>query len=228
MLQTDIITIIGAIVVLAFIILAIFIGIKNNKTKFDKKKADEFLQGLSDTFYKKMMSIVINFDVTEYSSIQEFEEETLSCIYNELWDYVSEELLELSQADIISAVVVKILNKEYVEAFIKKLVEEYNIVERLNSIWEDNKNNEIVEEDKKLQEMFSDQSQYVEESKAEDLIPVQVEEPSKEDIKSLIPAVDDEKEYDPETDSSVETINEEETFVDSRGRLRSKKTGRYV
>ena len=68
----------------------------------------------------------------------------------------------------------------------------------------------MVEEDKKLQETFSDSKQYNEESSYNDLPPVEETVIPEEELSKLNPQTDEIQDYDPETDSSVEVVEEDD------------------
>ena len=68
-----IVSIIGGLIILGLVVLAIFIRMKKNPSIYDKQAATEFLEGLSNIFYQKMMDIVGNIKFDKYSSIEEME-----------------------------------------------------------------------------------------------------------------------------------------------------------
>ena len=86
----------------------------------------------------------------------------------------------------------------------------------------------MVEDDNNLQEEFSDQEKYIEESTDDDLTHGEmVNKPTEEELNELNPQVDEEEELDPKNDPSVEVIDDD-IYYDKSGRPRSKKTGKWV
>lgn len=236
-MDTTLLSIIGGIIVLAIIIAAMVIRYKSNSSAFDKESATEFLEGLSDIFYEKIMDIINNINFADYDSLIELEASILSQIYDTIWEYVEKKLKEDSKTNIFSALTLKILNKEFVDKFVDKLLTEYNIVETMESGWSNHFNSKdversIVEEDKNLQDKFSDSSQFVETSDNSELPPAQDIAPSEEELAALNPQSDDEEELDIENDDSVELVdgnNEELPYIiDANGRKRDRKSGRYI
>ena len=228
--MNNVLTIILSGVILCLIILAVVIRFKSKPSAYDKEEAEKFLKGLSETFYNKMLSIVSTVDINSFSSLEDLEVSILNEIYDVIWDYVEEELEEASKSDIITAMVLKVLNKNFVIKFVDKLIEEYKINDNLCSKWNkklESASETIEAEDKDLQEKFSNSEEFIEEFSENDLKEAENVEPTAEDLASIIPPSDEEKEYNPEEDESVELIDDE-IYIDANGRKRDKKTGRFV
>ena len=222
-------TLIGGVIVLALIIIAIVIRMKNNPSAADKEAAKKFLEGLEDTFYKKMLDIITNINFTKYDSVGTMEANIICDIYDTIWDYIQDKTKDLVKEDILTALIVKVLDKEFVNDFIDNLVVKYKINDKLEEAWNNNfktKSNEAVEEDKILQDKFKDSDQYIENSTTSDLPPVEKTEPTAEELSKLNPPKDEEEEYDPE-DESMEIVDDD-TYIDDKGRKRNKTTGRFV
>lgn len=219
MTSDSLLTVFGGIVILVLIIIAVVIRLKNKPiTEEDQKSAQEFLEGLSDTFYQNIVDIINNIDFQNYQSLPELEVDILNTIYDNTWNYVEEQLKDISKTDVLTALALKILNKEYVERFIDGIIEKYDINNKISEAWDkyfSAKEKEVEEEDKKLQEQFSDDEKYItEESTPEDLPPVEKEEPSEEELKNIIPPSEEEPDYDASSDNSVEVVGEETTTVE--------------
>lgn len=225
-------TIIGAILLVICVIVAIVIRGKSNKpTVADKITAKEFLEGLSEVFYNKMLEIVNTVDITKFDSIEELEVSLLSDIYSACWTYTEEQLAEHAQEDILTAMVLRIIDKDFVTKFIDELINNKEINRMISEMW-DSKfevvSEEVIEEDNKLIEEFSNTEEYVEEFNENVLEEAKEVIPTEEEIAVLNPQLEvDEVEYDPETDTSVEVI-EDDVYIDENGRKRSKSTGRFV
>lgn len=229
-MDNTLLTVIGGIIILALISIALVVRFKTKPSTFDKEAAENFLKGLSDNIYDEIIHIVNDFDLSEFDSIEGFEAHVLFNIYDAAWEYISDELEEAAKTDILTAMALKVLNREFVEKFIDKLVEKYDISEKITQVWNRNFEEkvaaELVAKDEQLQLEFASDS-YVEENGENHLVAAVEVVPTEEELSVLNPPTEEEKEYNPEEDSSVEVI-EEETFIDSRGRRRSRKTGRYV
>lgn len=222
-----IITLIGGLVILGLIIAAIVIRFKTKQSANDKDYAKEFLNGLSETFQTKMVEIVNGFDFRLYNSLEEAEAAILSDIYEGLWEYVSVELEEASKNDIVAALSLKVLNKDFVFDFVSKLITEYKISEKIEESWVEkvkNINEEAEKADQELQDEFNNLYLYNQEVDKSELPIAEI----KEEEESEEENDDATKEYNPETDNSVELVEDDRYYYDKDGRRRDKLTGRFV
>lgn len=223
-------TVVGGILILAIIIGVMIIRYKSKPTVYDKDQAEKFIKGLSDTIYEKIVNIINNFDISYIEGIEDFENSILIEIYNTIWDYVEYELREAAKKDILTAMALKVLNREYIEQFLDILMKENGLIDKMWDKWDnfiEKKSDDIEEQDQSLQEQFSDPEQYNEDFDPKDLPEAQEQEVNEEEMGNINPPTDEEPEYNEESDSSVESI-EDDIFIDSRGRKRSKSTGRFV
>lgn len=229
--SNTIMTIIGGIVILVFIIIAIIIRMKTNPSAYDKEMAQNFLNKLSDTFYKKIVEIVNNIDLFSYSSVEELETSILTQIYDAVWDVVQKELEEQSQKDILTALSLKVINKDFVIQFVDKIIDNKSIMVNLTNEWVvshiEESSKESCKEDEALQKKFSDSNEYNENFDVKDLPPAQEIVPTEDELAELNPPSEEDINYSPEADDSVELIEENFT-IDSNGRKRDKLTGRFV
>lgn len=226
-------TIIGGIVILAAIGAAIYYRYKNQPSEEDRINAEKFLEGLKDNFYSKMLDIVNNINFKDYSSLEEVEVSILSEIYEALWIYTENELKVAAEKDIVTAMVLKVINKEFVDKFVDGIIEKNNIKNIITDGWAKffvSNNNTIEEAEKEAETKFVGDD-YNEVSYDEDLPAAEPKVIEEVELVNLNPPTDEGTELDPETDSSVEVYEEEkepETFLDKNGRLRYKSNGRFV
>ena len=207
-------TLIGGLVLLVLIITAIVIRRSSDSYKNGKESATSFLASLTNTFYNSIIEIINGIDLSSYSTLIEFETDVLSQIYDKMWDFVEGQIAEAAKTDILSAVALKILNKDFLTKFIDDLIEQNQILDKIMDRWNskiETTSESMVEEDKKLQETFSDSKQYNEESSYNDLPPVEETIIPEEELSKLNPQTDEIQDYDPETDSSVEVVEEDDT-----------------
>ena len=240
--QDLLLTLIGLGVIV--IVGVVFIIYRVRKTG-NKQEADDFLEGLSEEFKNLILKVIKSFTLEDISkidkdSIAEIENVILKEIYNTCWNYlrnVVEKNIDTNKDFFTQAVLALLENKEFVEEFIRKLIESeclQTVIHAKASILLEksieNKMVETEEEDKELQEEFSDQDKYIEELKDEDQTHgEEIEVPTEEELAELNPQVDEPEELDPENDPSVEVVeDEEDIYYDKSGRPRSKKTGKWV
>ena len=206
----------------------VYLKYKLSPNADDKEKAKNFLIQLKDDLYDLMINTIIEFDYSKYASISEMEIDVINSVIDTCKTSIRKEIEE--SKDLLSVLVLKCLDSEMIEKFIMDLIKEFDINDKVNTkIGEVVKDRyaEAEEEDKELVNKFSDQSLYVEEElPIEDLPPAEKPVVNPEVLANLNPQVDEEEEFNSE-DESMEIVDEE-TYVDTNGRLRSKSTGQYV
>lgn len=240
--NTDLlITLIGLGFLLIVGIIVIITSIKKNG---DKKEANEFLEGLASELRELILNIIRKFNIDDLDNLDEdsiakIENSILKDIYNTTWEYIKNVVEKKSESEVdffTQAVLALLENREFVEEFIKKMITSNsmnNVIHaRATALLDDKVESRMVEseeEDKNLQEEFSDQEKYIEELKDEDQTHGEdVNIPTAEEMGELNPQIDEPEELDPENDSSVEVIEEDDIYYDKSGRPRSKKTGKWV
>lgn len=230
-MNQELFSIITALLILALFVVCIVVRFKKYPSSLDKNQANKFLEGLSIRIYDTMCNIIASNSPTEYDSVEEFEADILKKIYTQVYDYIKNELARADQNDIFTIMTLRVLDEKFIYKYIDSLIEKFEINDRLKSVEESVKIDQISEsskkEDNELAKEFSNSELYNEEVSDEDLAPAEEVCPTEEELAGLNPQTDDEVEYDPESDSSVEVV-EDDTFIDAAGRKRSKATGRYV
>ena len=231
----------GVLVVISVIF--VFYTVKRSG---DKKEAERFLEGLSGKLEDVILEIIRSFEPSDIedisdAGIEKIETAILQKIYDVCWNYVKE-LVEKKNAenmDFFTRAVLSLLeNRDFVEEFIKKLVDDastkhtiYNRAKYVFLTVGERRIEELEEREEELTEEFSDKEKYVEESNEEDLPSGDSELlPTEEDLANLNPQRDEEEEeLDPDNDISVEVVDEDnDIYYDKAGRARSKKTGKWT
>lgn len=229
--SNTLLAIIGGIFILICIIIALIIRFKTKPSIYDQESATNFLNGLSDTFYDVISDIIENINFDDYDSLVELENDIIEQIYDTILNYTKDYLNQAAKDDIITSIVFKLLNNEdRIIQFIDELIRKYDVTKKLEGAWAENfkiKTANISEADSELEEIYSDKSQYIETVSDKDLIPAKDVLPTDEELQNLNPPSEEDKEYDPENDDSVEVIDDD-SYIDKQGRRRSKSTGRFV
>ena len=232
---SNIVPLICGIVVIIAAGIIIFLR-KTRPSSSDKKAAEEFIKGLSDTFYKTMLDIANSIDPKEFSNIEAFEESILKRIYSDIYDYTESKLKEAASTDIISAMVLKIIDKEYIINVIDTIYKNGNIENIIKDIWAKNFEEKVSEMESNIQdvaighdvngnEIIYTGSDYNEDFDEKNDLPLaEEEEIDPEALSKVIPPSDDE-----EPSFNEDLIDEDDDiFIDKNGRKRDKKTGRYT
>lgn len=226
-------------------IIAVIFVIYSVKKSGDKKEAERFLDGLSGKLEDIILEIIRSFDISDLENISEIgvekiETAMLEKIYDVCWNYVKEvvEKKNAENMDFFTRAVLSLLeNKEFVESFIIKLLDNattkhiiYDKAKNLSLSTAERRMEELEEREEKLTEEFSDEEKYNIGEIDEDDLPIGEDSdllPTEEDLAVLNPQKDEEEELDPENDDSVEVIDDD-IYYDKAGRARSKKTGKWT
>ena len=227
---------ISAIIVLIF---AIAFGIRffTSPKEKDKEKAKEFLEGLRDELYKSLVDIVAKFDYTKYKDIAELQMEIIYSVTDSGKRYIEEKIKEAASTNLISALVVKSLDEDFINKFIISIIEKMNIEESIQSSLSDDfksacEDNEKLEQE--LTEQFSSNEEFALTEDDVELEPADYNNIPEEELANLNPVREEgEEEYNPD-DESMELLTDEEAeelvsdiVIDSKGRARDK-SGRFV
>ena len=105
----------------------------------------------------------------------------------------------------------KALDKKNVLAFVDRLISMTDIKDQINTKWSDSfkvKISSMESEDKELADKFADKTEYVENVDNVVLEPAQEEAPKPDEEVNIIPPTEEEKDYDPEKDETVEYVEE--------------------
>lgn len=134
------------------------------RTRKNKEEAGEFLNKLAEDLYNAMIAYISNLDPSIFDkTLEEVETEVLKGLYDTLWNFVQTEAKTAEEDDQLAYAVLTALNRDLVDKFIDKLIDKFGIKDRIAALYEENKKEvieDLVEEDKDLQEKFSDESEY--------------------------------------------------------------------
>ena len=232
---SSIVPVAGGIIIVLAIGAAVFIRMKKSPSSSDKKAAEDFIKGLSDTFYKTMIDIVNNADPKKFDNIEAFETDILEKIYNDIYEYTKAKLEEAAESDIISAMVLKVIDKDYIIKFVDSVFNNGNIESIIKDVWAKNFEEKVSEmeevqdiaigHDVDGNEIIYSGSDYNENFDEKNDLPLAEDEDiDQEALRKVIPPSDDEEPVYNEDTSEDESL----FFFDKNGRKRDKKTGRYT
>ena len=156
--------IIGGAIIAICVIIAIVVRIRKSKDIDGKEEAKKFLEELENLIYTQIINIINTFDITKYQTIEDMESDILNTIFSEVWNFIEAKLEQASKEDLLSAVALKFLNKEFVYEFIQKILDQYKIMENLDEQYKANAislmESEMLKEDKELAIQFSNTEEY--------------------------------------------------------------------
>ena len=225
---------ISLIVTLLFVVgvgISIFITLKKNKE--GKDEANKFLEGLKSALFEKMLDIIKNFNYDDFDDLVGIEVSVVEAMVKCAKNYIMETIGK-SQS-ILSVIALKILTDEFIEQFVEKLINTIDIPATVEVQLGDKMerfNKEIVEEDKELEKEYSDSKIYFKEDneigELRNLSMDNIDELITTNKVEIIPPKDEEEPFN-EEDSSMEIVSDDSTtYVDSRGRVHDKATGKFI
>ena len=210
-MDTNLITIIGGIIVLAIVVGVTTLMIKKRNNN-DTKAAIEFLNGLGNELINIIIKTVKEIDPSEIDSAEEFEIIVLNAVYDKSWDYVQEQINLKLEDDSIIKTIINIVDKNYVIKFIDELCEKAGLTENIQGEYAAYRLsvNNTEEQDEALATEYSDEEKYhTDEVTDEDLEPAVDPVHTEEEIAALNPQKDEEEEFDA-TDESMELLPEDD------------------
>ena len=214
------------------------------KSSAGREEATKFLDGLKDALYNELVDIIKTFNYDDYDSLVGIESEIIIKMTDAAKVFITKEL-EKSQ-DLLSIIALKALTPEFIDKFVDLIINKIDIVKSVDEITNiklEERFKEFEDEDESLQKDYSDGSiYYIDE---DEVVPLEIAKeqelkdsddnglaergfvlPNKKELESLNPQTDSEESYDA-TDESMEIIADN-TYVDSRGRLHDKATGKFI
>lgn len=157
----DVVQIIAGIVIVAIIVFCIYIKIKKSS---NQKEANEFINSFSSQIQEDLVKLVLETDVSEVKSVEEAESIILKSIYDSSWKAIDKQAEYMKQEGQMSEAVFKLVNKENVDKLTTAIIEKFELEEKIqNNIYAKNieeSYDDMVAEDKALEEKFSDSNEY--------------------------------------------------------------------
>lgn len=203
-------TILGCLAILAIIIVCIIVYHKKaNKSADAEQELKDFLAGLENVIYNAMAGMIEDADYSKYTSVADMETSLLNTFYDEVTPYIITEVEDISDP-VVATIIKKLLNKEVIEDYINKIIETHDLKTKADNNYAAatiaKTSSQVAEEDKELEEEYSDQSKYVEEDDGK--LPSGEDEIEIDESKPINPPRDEEEPYDP-TDEGMELVNED-------------------
>ena len=195
-----------------------------------KEIAKIFLEGLRDNIYNNMLKVIKKFKYNNYDNLVGIETAVIKEMISSSVEYVQNEIIE---SPTLTRFAINFLyTTDTIENFVKIVVNSIdvskNIEKQLGDKYEEFVKNTIAEEEKYTEE-FKNNNYYEsdEDVKLEYTENRELTEEEKEEIKNLNPQTDEEESFNKD-DDSMEVIDESKYYIDSRGRVHDKSTGKFV
>lgn len=209
---------------------AIFI-VKDSIDRKNLKIAKEFIKKRSDTIYSKMLDkLSKNFNETDTDNLLQYKANIKQSLMEDIYDYIYSETVLYNSLS--KGAKKMILDKELLSDYLNSIIDDSNINDIITNKWSSmfEKKVEELSKDEDIakgididgNEIIFEGDDYAEDFDTKDLEAVEPEEIDMEEMSKVIPPSEsDDITYD-------EELADEETFIDKKGRKRSKKTGRFV
>lgn len=211
----NLVTIIGAVIILTVLVVVGYHLIKKNKN--DNGEALKFLDGLGDRLLEIVLDTIKNTRPEDIvNNIEEFEITVLNAIYDNCWNYVTEEINKKLDNDSTLKLILSAIDKEFVIRFIDSLCEKAGITASIEEQYVVYQNEIVVKPavatdtevaEYELDKEFSETEYHTgdEEVTDKDLEPAKEETHTEEEITALNPQRDeDDEEFDTDCMEEVE------------------------
>ena len=205
----------GIICGIVILIIFIFVIVMELRKSSDKKAASNFLQGLADEILTIILETINKVSPKDFNTLNDFYMYAIDEIYSNVWDFVTEKATSDDSIDRLTAAVFKYVDADRMESFINALISNNGIEDKIaNQYAAYNIKNfdHVVDEDKKLEEEYADEEQYIEISNDEDLAPTEEKTYTEKEIAAINPQREEEEEFDVD-DDSMEIITDKKEII---------------
>lgn len=188
------------IIILAVIIAAIIFKLLNRNPK---DKASKFMDNFSDQLLELIGEAVASVDPKDFSSAEEYRAKVIELIYTNCWELLKGQAMEALKNKNISSKVFNYITEESARHIVDSILYNNHSIQDIEDKFAayNLENSNIEEKDAELEEEYSDQDKYVEESKDEDLEEAKEIEVPEEEAEKLNPQKDEEEDFNIEDDS---------------------------
>ena len=208
---------IGLIVLLIFV----FVIVMELRKSSDKKAAVNFLQDLGDEILNVILRTISETSPKDFNSLEDFNNHLVEKIYNQVWDFITEKASSDNVIDKVTKAVFTYVDGDTLVKFINDIMEQNGITDKIANDFAAYSIKEcsdsIVEEDKKLEEEYSDKDQYVETSNDDELAPAEDKAPTEEEMAAINPQREEEEDFDAE-DDSMEIVTDKKEIITAKSK----------
>ena len=150
---TQLTTIACAIIIMAIVVIVLLIKMRNSKEL--KDKVDKFLNSISANIILVIKDVIENFDASDYSTLEEFEADIMSKIYETVFDTVKKEAEEVFKDDPLCEAIINKIDSTTIIKMVDKMFEVFNFTNDLEYNFGVASLKDIEEMDESLTQEFS-------------------------------------------------------------------------
>ena len=211
----------GILIGLVVLIIFVFVIVMELRKSSDKKAAINFLQDLGDEILDVILKTISETSPKDFNSLEDFNNHLVDKIYNQVWDFISEKAAGDNVIDKVTKAVFTYVDGDTLVKFINDIMEQNGIIDKIANDFAtysiEESSDSIIEEDKKLEEEYSDKDQYVETSNDDELAPAEDKAPTEEEIAAINPQREEEEDFNVE-DDSMEIVTDKKEIITAKSK----------
>lgn len=211
----------GILIGLVVLLIFIFVIVMELRKSSDKKAAVNFLQDLGDEILNVILKTISETFPKDFKSLEDFNNHLVDKIYNQVWDFVSEKAAGDNVIDKVTRAVFTYIDGDTLVKFINDIMDQNGITDKIANDFAaysiEEYSDSVVEEDKKLEEEYSDENQYVETSNDDELAPAEDKDPTEEEIAAINPQREEEEDFNAE-DDSMEIVTDKKEIITTKSK----------
>ena len=211
----------GILIGLVVLLIFVFVIVMELRKSSDKKAAINFLQDLGDEILDVILRTISETSPKDFMSLEDFNNHLVEKIYNQVWDFITEKASSDNVIDKVTKAVFTYVDGDTLVKFINDIMEQNGITDKIANDFAaysiEEGSDSIVEEDKKLEEEYSDKDQYIETSNDDELAPAEDKAPTKEEIAAINPQREEEEDFDAE-DDSMEIVTDKKEIITAKSK----------
>ena len=211
----------GILIGLVVLLIFVFVIVMELRKSSDKKAAINFLQNLGDEILNVILRTISETSPKDFKSLEDFNNHLVDKIYDQVWDFISEKATSDNVIDKVTKAVFTYVDGDTLVKFINDIMEQNGITDKIANDFAaysiEECSDSIVEEDKKLEEEYSDKDQYVETSNDDELAPAEDKAHTEEEIAAINPQREEEEDFDAE-DDSMEIVTDKKEIITAKSK----------
>ena len=211
----------GILVGLVVLLIFVFVIVMELRKSSDKKAAINFLQDLGDEILDVILKTISETSPKDFNSLEDFNNHLVDKIYNQVWNFITVKASSDDVIDKVTKAVFTYVDGDTLVKFINDIMEQNGIIDKIANDFAaysiEEGSDSIVEEDKKLEEEYSDEDQYVETSNDDELAPAEDKSHTEEEIAAINPQREEEEDFNVE-DDSMEIVTDKKEIITAKSK----------
>ena len=211
----------GILISLVVLLIFVFVIVMELRKSSDKKAAVNFLQDLGDEILDVILRTISETSPKDFNSLEDFNNHLVDKIYNQVWNFITVKASSDDVIDKVTKAVFTYADGDTLVKFINDIMEQNGIIDKIANDFAaysiEEGSDSIVEEDKKLEEEYSDKDQYIETSNDDELAPAEDKSHTEEEIAAINPQREEEEDFNVE-DDSMEIVTDKKEIITAKSK----------